>query len=302
MKRSTADYHWQTEQYVKRVWEALRRNKEFRDDCRAAGDSRKNDEKVTVASRNLNEKWAVECNDYDLTYEEIKARIPSIRSQIRGQQPEMVEAVYPDVPDCFRLLVARLLGASGTIDLIVRCHEYEEMHKRLRDKAGVTYHDIGADQWIKLLDNWVSPNRIHFDVDVDADPFEVANRVTSYLCVLHDVRALRGFSQPYKKRTIQKLEAFSRNSPSSFPKDKERKVFARDVEVFRVWDLRQQHLTDTQIAKQLWPREFKIQGKARNSTTGDKGPLCQRVHDCMRLAEEWIERLPARIKHPRHIC
>ena len=66
-----------------------------------------------------------------------------------------------------------------------------------------------------------------------------------------------------------------------------------------VWDLRQQGLTDDDIARKLWPTEYEKIG-GRDSTIGDKGPLIQRVYDHAKAAQKLIEEsFPPRKRSPK---
>jgi hypothetical protein len=55
-----------------------------------------------------------------------------------------------------------------------------------------------------------------------------------------------------------------------------------------VWDLRSEVLTDTQIAQRLWPDEYATNG-GRDSGTGDKGSLIQRVYDYYDAVKKLID-------------
>jgi hypothetical protein len=55
-----------------------------------------------------------------------------------------------------------------------------------------------------------------------------------------------------------------------------------------VWDLRREELTDTQIAQRLWPDEYATNG-GRDSGTGDKGSLIQRVYDYYDAVKKLID-------------
>lgn len=59
-------------------------------------------------------------------------------------------------------------------------------------------------------------------------------------------------------------------------------------EYLQVWDLWQKGLTDTQIAKKLWPEEY-ARGMGRDSHTGEKGLLMQRVYDHRHAAQQLID-------------
>ena len=55
-----------------------------------------------------------------------------------------------------------------------------------------------------------------------------------------------------------------------------------------VWDLRKDGLTDTAIAQRIWPDEYSAIG-GRDSGTGDKGALIQRVYDYESAAQRLID-------------
>src|SRR5262249_16210098 len=55
-----------------------------------------------------------------------------------------------------------------------------------------------------------------------------------------------------------------------------------------VWDLRKDGLTDTAIAQRIWPDEYAAIG-GRDSGTGDKGALIQRVYDYESAAQRLID-------------
>jgi hypothetical protein len=66
-----------------------------------------------------------------------------------------------------------------------------------------------------------------------------------------------------------------------------------------VWDLRNEKLTDTQIAQRLWPDEYATNG-GRDSGTGDKGSLIQRVYDYKDAADKLIENsFPRKRRSPK---
>jgi hypothetical protein len=54
-----------------------------------------------------------------------------------------------------------------------------------------------------------------------------------------------------------------------------------------VWDLRNEGLTDTQIAEELWPEDYETIGG--RDDIGNKGSLMQRVHDHDKAAQKLID-------------
>jgi len=66
-----------------------------------------------------------------------------------------------------------------------------------------------------------------------------------------------------------------------------------------VWDLRAEGLSDTQIAEELWPEDYERIG-GRDSTTGEKGSLMQRVHDHEKAAQKLIDdSFPSKKRSPK---
>src|SRR5262245_4347940 len=66
-----------------------------------------------------------------------------------------------------------------------------------------------------------------------------------------------------------------------------------------VWDVREQGLTDTQIAQKLWYVEYTANG-GRDSGTADKGSVIQRVYDHYNAVKDLIEdSFPAKRHSPK---
>lgn len=294
MKQTQDATHRYWENLVKRTWEALRRNGEFRSDCMHVGDSCLSDGEIAMRFKRFTEKWGVECNDPDLSYEQIKAQVDSWQLQLDGQSKENVRAAQPDIPVCFVFLLSRLQGYSGPRDLVVQCQEWEEMMEVLDAKTEGQLQDKPVERWWDVLGNWAPPNKIHFTVDIEADPFTIAHRVLNDVALLRYVRARGRYSAPIPQRTFQKLQGV--DGYHSDPQQRARLDFAQDVAVWSVWDLKKQGKTDMEIAQKVWPTEYK-RGKSRVTQTGDKGPLAQRVHDYHKRAKEWIKKYPKLVRH-----
>ena len=69
---------------------------------------------------------------------------------------------------------------------------------------------------------------------------------------------------------------------------KQRQRFELYPDYLKVWDLREEGLTDSQIAQKLWPDDYAADG-GRDSGTGDKGALIQRVYDYESAAQRLID-------------
>lgn len=291
MKRSQDATHRYWENLVKRTWEALRRNKEFYADCQQVGAPRLSDEEAAKRFKRFTEKWGVKCNDPDLSYDKIKTQVKSWQSQRDGQREEDVKATRPDIPVCFVFLLSRLQGYSGPRDTVVSCKEIEEMCAAL-DANAPRWGQMTPDQWREYRGDWAPPDTIHFTISLDADPLTVRDRVFDDLMILRYMRY--GASSAVSRRVFQVaqgIDGYDRD-----PQEGKRHDFAQDDQVWQVWDLKQQNKTDMEIAQIVWPAECQ-RGKGRDTKTGDKGPLAQRVHDYHQRAKEWIMECPKRVRH-----
>ena len=84
-------------------------------------------------------------------------------------------------------------------------------------------------------------------------------------------------------------------------KSKERHQISNYKDYLSVWDLRQKGWTDSQIARKLWPKDWKRIG-GRDPSIGVKGPLIQRVHDYEKAARKLIkDSFPPHKKRPPKI-
>jgi hypothetical protein len=59
----------------------------------------------------------------------------------------------------------------------------------------------------------------------------------------------------------------------------QRDQLAKFSDYLAVWDLRQEGTTHDEIARTLWPEEYKVKGGRDPELSEGKGPLLQRVHD-----------------------
>lgn len=296
MPKAVKDNHVYWEMRVKRAWEALRRNGEFRDDCMHVRDSRRDQEAFVTGFKRFTEKWGVEWNDPDRSYDQVKSSVRSYRASEASIHGETLAGeVFTDIPVCFAFLLSRLQGYSGPRHLIVQCQEENEMYETLQANTQRQWNHMAQSEWVKHLGDWTPSYKVHLTVDIEADPFEVANRVLNILPVLHDIRVMRGHSEPYGQQVKRKLN--TRTTLIGDPYDAGKRFdFGQDDDVFKVWDLKHQGKTDMEIAQKVWPSEY-VRGKGRDTATGYKGPLAQRVHDYTQRAEKWIWDIPERVRH-----
>lgn len=296
MPRTAEASHHYWENTVKRAWEALRRYEEFRQDCKRVGATSLSKEEAEVCMTRFHEKWGVACNDPDLAYKEVKAQVLSLRqvwTPLVGKV--MACRAYSDIPFCFVNLEGRLKGYSGGTDQVVRCREIEEMFERIRNHVSESEVGPTLDNQKAALNEWCPPDKIHFTVDINTDPFTVQERVLLDLVQMRNIRVRHGYSKCLSERTLQRLQHLD-HPYSRTPKEATHMDFAKDDERFRVWDLKRQGKKDMEIAQIVWLAEYKS-GKGRDTTTGDKGPLAQRVHDHYQKAEQWIEEYPKWVRH-----
>jgi hypothetical protein len=141
----------------------------------------------------------------------------------------------------------------------------------------------------------LAPQYASFRIDVEANPDAIAQAVVQDVLLLRRVRDMRGLSRrPLSRRTITKW--IRADLTPVKPWEGTRDDFAQDDEVFQVWDLKQQKKTDMEIAKIVWPSKYKC-GNGRDTKTGDKGLLAQRVHDYKERADTWITDYPKQVRH-----
>ena len=206
MPRTTAEGHHYWEQRVKRAWQALRRNGEFRADCMHVDDLSLSAEQFDTRFKRFTEKWGVAYSDPDRSYEQVKGSTTSYRSseaQIHGEA--LANEIFPDIPKCFVFLLGRLQGYSGPKDMIVQCKEEDEMHDILEANTQGQWNGMPAGEWMNHLGRWAPPDKVHLTIDVEADPFEIVNCVLDLIVTLHDVRAKQGFTDPYGQQVTRKL-------------------------------------------------------------------------------------------------
>lgn len=297
MKRTLEARYRYWESLVKRYWEALRRTEEFRSDCMYRGDARPSEEKIKTRVTRLNEKWGVASTKSDLSYEDFKRHDVPLRSVIaKLQGSETAQEIAPDIPLRMEALYHRIVKLNS----IVRSREQDELDEVLEVSTNGRWVELPSDRQYQLLkkQGWCPPQKIHFTVDVDADPFVACEHVMDILTQMRYIRSLSGYSPELSKRTMQKLHA--RGHGFSNPQDGVRYDFTQDDQFWQVWDLKQQHKTDMEIAQILWPREYKA-GKGRNTKTGEKGALAQRVHYCHQEAKQWIKEYPKQVRHSMQV-
>src|SRR5262249_54009344 len=80
---------------------------------------------------------------------------------------------------------------------------------------------------------------------------------------------------------------------------RKRHHFKLYADYLAIWDLREEGLTDSEIAQKLWPDKYATMG-GRDSGTGDKGSLIQRVYDYKDAVDKLIEdSFPAKKRSPK---
>jgi hypothetical protein len=130
---------------VKRTWESLRRNEEFRQDCVIAGQG----DEASVAAHRFQENWGTTCNNPDLPYHEIVAASQSVRvtQASRGSQ-SVVDSAFPDIPQELGNLWLRLRQRSGQHDFLVHCAEFWEMVAEIEQTTRRNWNEIPVkEQW-----------------------------------------------------------------------------------------------------------------------------------------------------------
>jgi hypothetical protein len=270
------------------------------------GDNRLPHESEEMEARRyrFQEKWGVGhyddshdlvCNDPDLSYEQIKQQLTGWRSVVQGQKLDDVAAVYEDIPVCFISLLSRLQGFSGPRDRIVQCKEEDEMFEALAANSP-RWRQMTPDQWKEYLGNWAPPDMIHITYALNADPLTVQERVFHSQIVLRYMRY--GPQHALTRRVFQVAQGIVGHTRD--PQEGRRHDFAQDDLVWQVWDLKQQKMTDMEIARNIWPAEYK-RGKGRDAKTGEKGRLAQRVHDYHQRAKNWIKEYPIRVRHSMQV-
>lgn len=150
--------------------------------------------------------------------------------------------------------------------------------------------------------------------DMPAHKFECCPIKGSHILFDHEYLALRGSEEPLpaidyladhevtvlidtrsgSKEIIAELKVQLRPYQA-----KQRKQVKKYRDYLAVWDLRQKGLTADAIAPKLWPEEYENIG-GRDSDTGEKGALIQRVYDYEKAAQRLIEEsFPRRKRSPK---
>jgi hypothetical protein len=81
---------------------------------------------------------------------------------------------------------------------------------------------------------------------------------------------------------------------------KQRDQIAKYGDYLAVWDLRQQGKTQDEIARSLWPDEYKLKGGRDPDLSERKGALLQRVHDHENAAQKLIDAsFPSKTRQPK---
>jgi hypothetical protein len=160
--------------------------------------------------------------------------------------------------------------ASGLLDLPSPDSTACEYKERLLKKAGAVLEIEKGMQGEGLRDFWT--------------PFQLREHE---IAVVIDTRYSPGEITPELKEILEARKYKQRHHVRLYP------------HYLAVWDLRKEGLTDTQIAQRLWPDEYATNG-GRDSATGDKGSLIQRVYDYESAATKLIENsFPSKRRSPK---
>ena len=269
---------------LKRAWESIRRNAEFREGCQHITSSC-----TTVLQHRKGEfrqKWGVALIEPAKSFDEIVGEATSISL---------------DEPLTFNDMYRRLYGDTffGE-DRVVQCDELNYLYGLLRPSDFQCLSAIARGQTpyeapLRMLQRGAPANsKIHLTIDVDENPIAILYKVQFLIRTLREARVQAGKADSISLRIKQQLERLESKLDADLVGDG-RRDFAQDDEVFQVWDLWQERKTDSHIAQHLWPEQYREIG-GRDTATGDKGPLIQRVSNYKTRAKQWIERFAELIK------
>lgn len=278
----TPEFGWedtkQKEYLVRRAWEAVRRNPEFRKDCQ--GLIQMDGEEHEITFTRFKEKWGVAVTDPDYSYEDVK-NVSTTMKEAHGSVAarEKDKDSIPDIPMHLSELDNRLSGFSGDINRTVHCEEELGVISSIRDRMKETGQASfpSVDQWPNLLKGRWNPSRYaHLTIDIEAPIKDILKEVESTIKSLFVLRLFMGFTSPRD--------------------EKKRYHFDDDEENFKVYDLFEQDKTADEIIKLMWPEEYKRYG-GRDTKIAEKGRLIQRAYNKRERITEWIKEYSNLIKH-----
>ena len=270
---------------ISRVWEALRRNTEFIDDCVERAKLSKGSAGAARRKKHLCNKWGVDCFNHRKSFSALTRKDKSLYLESGP----------------FIYIWARLNGNCVTeADKIVQCPEWEEVVKtitqclKIQDKRTLSRLLHGrlksTAQLKKLqLNKPLWPKRIHLTVDVDENPIPVLAQILSIMRIAREQRALFGHAPFYAKRINQRVERLAKQLDSSLLTGGHFDP-AQDEEAFAVWDCLKSGMKSDAVAQKIWPREY----RKGYFALGEKLP--QRIQDYKTRVDGWIKLYPSIIR------
>ncbi len=181
---------------LKRAWESLRRNAEFRRDCQciAASDG----PHLQTRKGQFLQKWGVALTTPGRSFDEVVGD---------------AETIQLDAPDSFNDLFRRLYGDSfyGE-DRVVQCEEFNRLYHAFGQEAFQRLSAIARGQTLydaplKTLQR--SPpdeSTIHLTIDVDQHPIAILYKVQFIIRALREARVQAGKADPIERRVVQQLQ------------------------------------------------------------------------------------------------
>lgn len=268
--------------FLKRAWESLRRNAEFVGDC----------ERVRLSpalQRRFTRKWGVALTAPKTAFDEIVGD---------------TDVVKLDDSETFDDMFRRLYGDSFyEPDRVVQCnaldHLYGLIHRQDFERLsaiarGTVTYNAPLDT---LRRHSPEQSRIEMTIDVDQNPIAILYKVQFIIRTLREARAQAAKAEPLSRRIKQQLKTLEKKLDCDLLTGGKRN-FKNDDQVFMVWDCAKERKSDTEIAKIIWPDEYLVFG-GRDTATGDKGRLVQRVHHYKARAAKWIQQFGDIIKDRR---
>lgn len=260
---------------LKRAWESLRRNGDFRRDYQV--------ERVSRLSVPRNEKlspeqkWGVAWAMADKSFDEIV-----------GQ----AESVVLDDPNTFNDMYRRLYGDTfyGQ-DRVVQCEEFRKLCDSLsqndRNQLIAIARGEEAVPQGAISDGAPSESTIHLTIDVDQNPIAILFKVQIVLRALRQARVAAGKAEPLEARIEQQLATLTKRLDADIVGDG-RRDFSHDDEIFKVWDYIHDGKSQDEIAELMWPSEHLRDGGVRNEIR-DRTTVGERVYKYKGRADAWIE-------------
>jgi len=269
---------------LKRAWESLRRSTEFQEDCHIVTASASHEKENKKHS--FHKKWGVRVFDCQKSFADISGETATIQL---------------DDPTSFDDLYRRLYGDSfyGQ-DRVVRCEQLNLLYGLLGPADFQRLSEIARGQKAydaplpTLQRHPPEQSKIQLTIDVDENLIAILYKVQFVLRAIREARVQAGKAEAIPDRVKQRLKTLEETLDGNLVGDG-RRDFRQDDEIFRVWDLTQEGNSDSQIARKMWPDEYRRVG-GRDTATGEKGPVIQRVHRFKARAKEWIQRFSEVVK------